>query len=456
MAKAKTTYSCIECGYKSQKWLGMCPSCQKWNTFTEEVEVSNKGDRYKRVGTDRKQKAVKLKDIPLKAKSRLFTGISEFDRVLGGGAVPGSLILISGDPGIGKSTLLLQAAGSNTAKWGSVLYVSGEESLRQIKLRARRLRINAEELYLLAETNLDAILKIIEELKPGLLVMDSIQTVYDPELKSAPGSPTQIRECAANLSVITKRMGMVAFLVGHVTKEGSIAGPKLLEHMVDAVIYFEGEKNHSYRILRNVKNRFGSTNEIGIFEMRQDGLREVTNPSETLISNRYADVPGSVILPSMEGTRIVLVEIQALVSPTAFGMPRRMTTGFDLNRFNLLLAVLEKRIGLILNNQDAYLNVVGGIKVNEPAADLAVAMAVAGSYGDLSISGKTAVMGEVGLTGEVRGINQVEKRINEAVRLGFTKCIVPKDNMKDIILPSDVEFKSVRTVAEAFECVFSK
>ncbi|NLO82534.1 MAG: DNA repair protein RadA [Clostridiales bacterium] len=451
MARTRKAFVCQECGYESPKWMGKCPSCGEWNTFVEEVETKGRGGlQIDGVSHSRPES---FSRISVAQDERYVTDMDELDRVLGGGAVKGSLILIGGDPGIGKSTLLLQVCDAFSRRYGKVLYVSGEESVSQIKMRADRLGVLSEELYLVSETNVDAIISHVQDLRPLFLIIDSIQTVYSPQLSSAPGSVTQVRETTGLFLRMAKSQGITTFIVGHVTKEGAIAGPRVLEHMVDTVLYFEGDQHHSYRILRGVKNRFGSTNEIGIFEMRERGLVQIQNPSELLISERTHGVPGSVVLCSMEGTRPVLVEVQALVSTTAFGMARRMSTGVDYNRVVMLMAVLEKRVGMQLYNQDAYVNIVGGLRVDEPAADLAVITAVASSFRNIPVDPKLVVMGEVGLTGEVRGIANIEKRIHEASKLGFKQCIVPRDNIKGLTSHHGVDIIGVDNISQALEVI---
>jgi DNA repair protein RadA/Sms len=451
MAKLKKVFMCQECGYESPRWMGKCPSCGEWNTMVEEMESPNQSALG--VGIKSHSHPEMLNQISLEEEERHTTGLEELDHVLGGGVVPGSLILIGGDPGIGKSTLLLQICNALANNQGRVLYVSGEESVKQIKMRANRLEVSAQDLYLVSETNMDAILSHIKRLEPKFLVVDSIQTVFMPQLSSAPGSVTQVRETTSILMRLAKTEGIAVFIVGHVTKEGAIAGPRVLEHMVDTVLYFEGDRHHAYRILRGVKNRFGSTNEIGIFEMRERGLMQIANPSELLLSERTHGVPGSVVLCSMEGTRPVLVEVQALVSTTAFGMARRMSTGIDYNRVILLMAVLEKKIGMQLYNQDAYVNVAGGLKIDEPAIDLAVVTAIASSFRNIPIRPELVVMGEVGLTGEVRGISHIEKRIYESIKLGFSQCIIPRDNLKGIDFHDKAKIIGVENIKEALEVV---
>lgn len=427
MAKKTTVFYCQSCGYESPKWMGQCPGCREWNSFVEEpVEKSSKTGAIK---TGVKATPVMLKDITGSEDERVSSDISEFDRVLGGGIVKGSLVLIGGDPGIGKSTLLLQVTKNLTKSGHKVLYVSGEESLRQIKMRADRLGTDFDNMQVLCETNLDDIADVMRKNAPEAVVIDSVQTMYREEVSSAPGSVSQVREATSLLMQLAKTLEITIFIVGHVTKEGAVAGPRVLEHMVDTVLYFEGDRHASYRILRGVKNRFGSTNEIGVFEMRSEGLVEVKNPSEFMLSGREANASGSVITCSMEGTRPVMVEIQALVCQSNFGIPRRQTTGMDFNRVNLLMAVIEKRGGLQIGSQDAYVNIAGGIKVNEPSLDLATVMAIVSSFRNKSIDPKTVIFGEVGLSGEVRAVSQAEQRIMEAKKLGFETVMMPASNV---------------------------
>lgn len=448
MAKNKTIYICQECGYESPKWMGKCPECGNWNTMVEEIIDKSKNDNQ--IASIGFSKPLNINEIELTDEERYNTSMEEFDRVLGGGIVRGSLILVGGDPGIGKSTLLLQVSKS-VAENKKIFYISGEESSKQIKIRAQRLDVKTSNLFIVSETNISIIERMIEEFKPEFVVIDSIQTMYKSELQSAPGSVSQVREATSTFMRIAKDLNIAIFIVGHVTKEGSIAGPRVLEHMVDTVLYFEGDRHHTYRILRTVKNRFGSTNEIGIFEMKGNGLREVKNPSEMLLSGRPENVPGSSIVCSMEGTRPVLVEIQALTSNTSFGMPRRMATGIDYNRVILLMAVLEKRVGMQLQTSDVYVNVAGGLKLDEPACDLGVTMAIASSFKNLYIDPKTVMIGEVGLTGEIRGVNFIEKRIIEAQKIGFKKCIVPKENIRGIEIIPNINVVSVDNIYEALD-----
>ncbi|GGE01309.1 DNA repair protein RadA [Paenibacillus nasutitermitis] len=451
MAKLKIKFACTECGTESPKWLGKCPGCGEWNTMVEEKEtvVKTPGVSSRLIQT--KEKAQSIIHIDNEQEPRIETSLLELNRVLGGGVVPGSLILVGGDPGIGKSTLLLQTSHALASQGLKVLYISGEESVRQTRLRADRLGALTEELYVLCETNMDQISDAIETVAPDFLVIDSIQTVYDPSVSSAPGSVSQVRECTAHFMRVAKIKGIATVLVGHVTKEGAIAGPRLLEHMVDCVLYFEGERHHSYRLLRAVKNRFGSTNEIGIFEMGELGLREVSNPSELFLSERPLGVSGSTVVASMEGTRPVLVELQALVATTNFPSPRRMSTGIDHNRMSLIIAVLEKRMGMFLQTQDAYLNVAGGVKLDEPAVDLAAAVSIASSFRDAPTRPFDVVFGEIGLTGEVRAVSRAEQRVKEAHKLGFKRVIMPEKSLKGWSPPAGIEIIGVETVADALK-----
>lgn len=449
MVKSKTLFICQECGYESSGWLGKCPACSKWNTFVEE-----KQNKAVSQGNSREDTQIfNINEIDTQIEDRYRTSISELDRVLGGGLVKGSLVLFGGDPGIGKSTLLLQVC-DKVACDKSLIYISGEESVRQIKLRADRLSIKNQNISMASETNLTSIEEIIEKKTPALVVIDSIQTVFDEELSAAPGSVSQVRAATTRLMRIAKGKGITMLIVGHVTKEGAIAGPRVLEHMVDTVLYFEGDRHLSYRVLRSVKNRFGSTNEIGMFEMRDSGLVEIQNPSEILLSERPEDVPGSVVISGIEGTRPMLIEVQALVCPTSFGMPRRMATGLDYNRITLLIAVLEKIVGMQLSNCDAYVNVVGGLKLSEPACDLGVIMAIASSFKNISVGHNTIFLGEVGLTGEVRAVSQIDKRVMEAARSGYKKCVIPKGNEKYLSQLKgleDIEIIGVKTINQALE-----
>nr|WP_162097597.1 DNA repair protein RadA [Streptococcus macacae] len=453
IAKKKRTFVCQECGYNSPKYLGRCPNCSSWSSFVEEVEVSEvKNARVSLTGE--KTRPVKLNQVTSSQVSRTKTEMEEFNRVLGGGVVPGSLVLIGGDPGIGKSTLLLQVS-TQLAKQGIVLYVSGEESAQQIKLRSERLGDIDNEFYLYAETNMQSIRAEIEKIQPDFLIIDSIQTVMSPEISSVQGSVSQVREVTAELMQLAKTNNIATFIVGHVTKEGTLAGPRMLEHMVDTVLYFEGERQHTFRILRAVKNRFGSTNEIGIFEMRSGGLVEVLNPSQVFLEERLDGATGSAIVVTMEGTRPILAEVQALVTPTVFGNAKRTTTGLDFNRVSLIMAVLEKRCGLLLQNQDAYLKSAGGVRLDEPAIDLAVAVAIASSYKEKPTSPKDCFIGEIGLTGEIRRVNRIEQRINEAGKLGFTKIYVPKNSLTGLAVSNTIQIIGVTTVNEVLERVFA-
>ncbi len=444
--KPKSIYVCQSCGFKSPKWLGRCPDCGGWSTFVEEELAPPQRARR---SADLEPKA--LSQIEVKGEERLRSGLGEFDRVLGGGVVKGSLVLVAGDPGIGKSTLMLQVAERLSRSYGKVLYLSGEESLYQVKLRADRLKVGSSSLYLLAESDLEAVLNDIKEPYPVLLVVDSIQAIASHSLGSLPGTVGQVRECASLLLSFAKGRGVPVFLIGHVTKQGSIAGPKILEHMVDTVLYFEGERHHSFRILRAVKNRFGSTNEVGVFQMAEEGLEEVSNPSQLFLTRRREGVSGVAVVSSMEGTRPLLVEMQALVSPAYYGLPQRVATGFDHKRLSLLLAILEKREGMKLGTKDVFLNVVGGVRLSEPAADLGAAVCVASSYRDVPLASDTVVVGEVGLGGEVRGVGYVEKRIKEAEKLGFRRCVVPQANLPDSKKILGIEVVGVDRLREALD-----
>lgn len=451
MAKGKnvTVYFCQSCGYESSKWMGQCPGCKEWNTFVEEVVEKKTAGKLKSVaGGNQELKSYKLSEIDMQEKERMKTRFPELDRVLGGGVVQGSMILVGGDPGIGKSTLLLQVC-RNLSDAMSVLYVSGEESLQQIKMRAERIGTFSDNLQLLCETNLSRVEQVIERQKPGVVIIDSIQTMYNEEVSSAPGSVSQVRESTGRLMQIAKGMGITVFIVGHVTKEGVVAGPRVLEHMVDTVLYFEGDRHASYRILRGVKNRFGSTNEIGVFEMCEEGLREVENPSEFMLNGKPEGASGSVVACSMEGTRPVLLEVQALVCHSSFGIPRRTAAGTDLNRVNLLMAVLEKRAGLSLSNCDAYVNIAGGIRMSEPAIDLGIVMALASSFKDKAIDENTICFGEVGLSGEVRAVNMAQQRVAEARKLGFETCILPKVCVSGLTDTKGIKIIGVENIQEA-------
>ncbi len=447
MAKSKASvFFCQNCGYESAKWMGQCPGCREWNTFAEELLPAEGG--VKKVSVSG-AKPSKLSEIEIKDEERIFTGMGELDRVLGGGIVPGSLVLVGGDPGIGKSTLLLQVCRNLSGQNRNVLYISGEESLKQIKLRAERIGDFGDSLSLLCETNLNTIEHTIRKERPEIVIIDSIQTMYKETVSSAPGSVSQVRETTGILLRIAKGLGIAVFIVGHVTKEGVVAGPRVLEHMVDTVLYFEGDRHASYRILRAVKNRFGSTNEIGVFEMRNIGLVEVENPSEYMLSGKPQGASGSVVACSMEGTRPILLEIQALVCQTFFNIPRRTAAGTDFNRVNLLMAVLEKRAGLSMSSCDAYINVAGGMRMNEPAVDLAIVLAIASSFRDRPIDEKTVAFGEVGLSGEVRAVSMAQARVQEARKLGFQRCIVPQVCMDQLKEVKGIEIEGVRTIQEA-------
>ncbi len=449
--KAKTIFFCTECGNETPKWAGQCPSCRAWNTLVEQPAETKK----KTVATSKSGGALRsisrprlMSEVETTHELRFETGMNELDRVLGGGAVKGSLVLVGGAPGIGKSTLMLQIC-DNLCRFASVLYVSGEESERQIKLRAERLHVRSEGLYVLAETNLEDILESVRQLKPDVLIVDSIQTLFNGDLTSAPGSVGQVKDCTMTLMQLAKGQGVTVLVIGHVNKEGSIAGPKVLEHMVDCVLYFEGEQQNSYRILRAAKNRFGATNEIGVFEMADTGLTEVPNPSEMLLSGRPQDTPGTCVTCVMEGVRPVLAEVQALLAPTSSNVPRRTSNGFNFNRTMLLLAVLEKRGGLMVSTCDAYINVIGGLFLDEPAADLAMVVALASSFRDKPVPNDLAAIGEVGLTGELRSVNALGQRLSEVRRLGFTKCLVPYRTGGKVEAPEGLQLIKVRNIREA-------
>lgn len=452
MAKQKTVYFCQSCGMESSKWMGQCPSCGEWNTFAEEAVTVKKGS----ASVSRREihaKATRLNDIKAAGEERFSTGIAELDRVLGGGIVPGSMILVGGDPGIGKSTLLLQVCKTLSERHKSILYVSGEESLQQIKLRAERIGEFSDTLSLLCETNLEIVDEIVRRDLPQILVIDSIQTMYSEHVTSAPGSVSQVRESTGSLLQMAKVLGIAVFIIGHVTKEGVVAGPRVLQHMVDTVLYFEGDRHAAYRILRGVKNRFGSTNEIGVFEMRSGGLIEVENPSEFMLGGKPKGASGSVVACSMEGSRPILLEVQALVCRSNFGMPRRTAAGTDFNRVNLLMAVLEKRVGLQMGNCDAYVNIAGGIRMNEPAIDLGIVLALVSSYKNRPIDEKTICFGEVGLSGEVRAVNMAEQRVAEAKKLGFTVCVLPEATKSALSAISGIRLIGVKSVKDAIDLV---
>lgn len=450
MAKTKTRFTCQECGNSAAKWLGKCPACNAWNSYVEEIMDAPVKARVSTIGkrnTPNRPQA--LRDITLTSESRVKTGVNEFDRVMGGGIMQGSFILIAGDPGIGKSTLMTELGKYLPNR--KILYVTGEESPRQVKLRCQRLGVETDNLYLYSETNVERIIAGAQEIEPDIMIVDSIQTTFRPDVQSAPGSVSQVRESAAALLQFAKEFETPTFLVGHVTKDGAIAGPRVLEHMVDTVLYFEGDRHHAYRILRAVKNRFGSTNEIGVFEMRATGLLEVTNPSEIFLSERNYGASGSAVVCSLEGTRPVLVEIQALVTSTSYGTPQRNATGFDARRLQMLLAVLEKREGFRLSTQDVFVNVAGGVRLDEPAVDLGVSVAVASSFRDVPADTSTVLIGEVGLGGEIRTVSQVEPRLNEASKLGFERAIIPSNNRKGISIPKGLEVTGVESLHKALD-----
>jgi DNA repair protein RadA/Sms len=449
LSKTKLKYICTSCGYESLRWLGKCPECDSWNSFSEEIVESSK--RKNGSSSINKSSIYKINEISATEEDRIKTGIKEFDRVLGGGIMPGSVILLGGDPGIGKSTLAMQAAANISS---NVLYVTGEESPKQIKLRALRLKIKSDNFFILAETNLNNILASIKESAPSVVVIDSIQTMHSEQFDNSPGTVTQIRECTSLLMEEAKKGHFAVILIGHVTKEGIIAGPKVLEHIVDTVLQFEGESNHSFRILRSQKNRFGSTNEIGIFEMHENGLAEVKNPSELFLSDREKNVSGSVITASVEGTRPILLEVQALVTPSNYGNPQRVTTGFDSRRLSILLAVLEKRANLRLSANNVFLNMAGGVRIIEPAVDLAVCCSIASSLLDKIIDNKSVVIGEVGLGGEIRSVGNIEKRIQEAEKLGFNRIFIPANNLKGLKLNAGINITGVNNILEILQIIY--
>jgi len=449
MAKTRTQFVCQQCGSTSPRWMGRCPDCGEWNTMVETIVESK--ERSPLSYAVRRSKPQRLSEVADDGLERVQLPMPEFSRVLGGGIVPGSLVLVGGDPGIGKSTLLLQVSALMAETIGKVLYVSGEESVQQMKMRAQRLGVAADQVYLLTETNLNIILEHIQELVPKMVVVDSIQTVHLDELKSTAGSISQVRQCASRLMQVAKGEGIPIFLVGHVTKAGAIAGPKVLEHIVDTVLYLEGDRFHAYRLLRSVKNRFGATSDVGVFEMGSQGLIEVANPSEAFLAERLPNAAGSTIAVTLEGTRPLLVEIQALASTTSFGLPRRTANGVDFNRLLLLVAVLNKRVGVRLSNQDVFVNVVGGLKINEPAADLAVATAIASSFKSTPVAADLAIVGEIGLSGELRAVGQLSKRLNEAAKLGFKRCLVPKSFRRQEIASGGIEVIGVRSLKEALQ-----
>lgn len=453
MAKTKSHFVCQNCGYVSPRMLGRCPNCGAWNQFVEELERPKAKVPQAQLSHSFPQPTA-LTKVAFDETRRIVTGLSELDRVLGGGLVPGSLILIGGDPGIGKSTLLLQVSGQLEQTGGRVLYVSGEESPSQIKLRANRLHVSGQNIFLYAQTDMNIIRQAITQQKPDYLIIDSVQTMNEPELSSAVGSVAQIREVTAELMNIAKQQGITIFVVGHVTKGGAIAGPKILEHMVDTVLYFEGDLHHNYRMLRSVKNRFGSTNEIGMFAMHNDGLQEVSNPSEIFLEERLANATGSAVVVSMEGTRPILVEIQSLITPTLYGTAKRTTTGLDHNRVSVIMAVLEKRANILLQNQDAYLKATGGVRLDEPAIDLAMALAIVSSYRNKGLPAQDCFVGEIGLTGEIRRVNLIEQRIKEAAKLGFRRIFIPANNQLSADEQYKIEIIGVHTIVEAIKKVF--
>ena len=454
MAKVKTRYVCQNCGYISPRMLGRCPNCGAWNQLVEELEPQKVIAPVTPNSAGETKQPVKLSEITFNEEKRVHTGLTELDRVLGGGVVPGSLVLIGGDPGIGKSTLLLQVSGQLEQTGGQVLYVTGEESASQIKLRANRLHVQGKELFIYPETDMNAVTQMVQQQKPDYLIIDSVQTMNIPDLSSAIGSVAQVRAVTSQLMTIAKQQGVTVFVVGHVTKGGAIAGPKILEHMVDTVLYFEGDLHHNYRILRSVKNRFGSTNEIGMFAMQDDGLKEVANPSEIFLEERLAHATGSAVVVSMEGTRPILVEIQSLITPTLYGMAKRTTTGLDHNRVAVIMAVLEKRANILLQNQDAYLKATGGVHLDEPAIDLAMAMAIVSSYRNLGLAADECFVGEIGLTGEIRRVNLIDQRIKEAAKLGFQRIYVPANNEVNRKKQHQIEIVGVRTINDAIKKVF--
>lgn len=453
--KQKTVFICQECGTESPKYLGRCPSCGRWNTFVEEKIQDHHSDSRNRVSfSGVRAKAEPINEVKIEKEDRFKVPFEEFNRVLGGGVVPGSLVLIGGDPGIGKSTLLLQISAFLNNVGGKVLYVTGEESASQIKMRAERLDLVGNNFYLYAETDLSAIQETVEDLKPEFLIVDSIQTMHHPDIESAAGSVSQVRESTASLMKLAKANAIATFIVGHVTKEGAIAGPRMLEHMVDTVLYFEGEQHHTFRILRAVKNRFGSTNEIGIFEMNEDGLKEVMNPSQLFLEERLEGTNGSAVVAAMEGTRPILVEIQSLITPTAFGNARRTASGLDYSRVSLIMAVLEKRAGLLLQNYDAYLKAAGGVKLDEPAIDLSIAVSIASSYKESETNPQDCFIGEIGLTGELRRVSKIEQRVNEAAKLGFKRVFIPKNNQTGWTYPEGIQVVPCQTIGEVLKRVF--
>jgi DNA repair protein RadA/Sms len=454
MAKSVTKYICQNCGYTSLRWLGKCPECDSWNSFVEEIVFTDKRKLTSKTHDIIDSKLTnlsKVSDIDITEDKRIITHIQELDRVLGGGIVPGSVVLVGGDPGIGKSTLMMQL--SDKIKNNTILYVSGEESPKQIKLRCERLGFAHDDFYILSETSLEIIAAIVDKLKPEIVIIDSIQTIYRNELESSPGSVSQLRESTAAITQIAKAKNISFFLIGHITKEGVIAGPKVLEHMVDTVLQFEGERTHAYRVLRAIKNRFGSTNEIGIFEMTGAGLIEVLNPSEVFLSQRSKGISGSTVSASMEGTRPILIEVQALVSSSGYSVPQRTSTGFDYKRLAILIAVLEKKIGIHLSKFDVFLNIAGGIKIDEPSIDLAAAISICSSFKDTSVDADMLILGEIGLSGEIRAISFADRRIQEAVKLGFKKIVLPKGNLKNFKQSKDLEYIPVENIQDAIRLI---
>lgn len=450
MAKMQSKYVCQSCGYESPRWLGHCSNCGGWNTFAEEIvpKIKQKKVRLEHATA----MPLRINEVNMVDEQRTVTKMIEFNRVLGGGIIRGSVVLIGGDPGVGKSTLLLQIANSLNDQ--IVLFVSGEESPQQIKLRAERIGIlDSSNIYLLPETNVKIVEELIEKVKPDLLIVDSIQTMYLPELESSPGTIGQVREATAMFTRLAKQKGIPIFLVGHITKEGVIAGPKVIEHMVDTVLQFEGDRHYAYRILRTIKNRFGSTDEIGVFQMRENGLQEVKNPSEVFLSERSIGTPGSSVVPSMEGTRPILIEVQALVTPSSYGVPQRNTTGFDYRRLNLLIAVLEKRVGILLGNNDVFVNIAGGIRIDEPAVDLGISVSIVSSMRDIQIDPQCVVVGEVGLGGEIRAVSHIEKRVQESAKLGFRRIILPKNNLEGVSREDEIELVGVENINEAIDAI---
>ncbi len=450
MAKIQTRYVCQRCAYESPRWIGRCPNCSEWNSFVEEL---SRKITARKAAKGAAPEAVPLTEVEMHDEQRIPSAIGEFDRVLGGGLVQGSVVLLGGDPGVGKSTLMMQLAASLAGK--IVLYISGEESARQIKMRADRLTFHATDNFLiLSETNADLIGAVIERTPPDIIVVDSIQTMFLPQFESSPGSIAQVRESTALFTRIAKQRSIPVFLIGHVTKDGMIAGPKVIEHMVDTVLQFEGERHYAYRILRAIKNRFGSTNEIGVFEMRDSGLQEVKNPSEVFLSERSFGASGSTVVASVEGTRPILIEVQALVTSTSYGVPQRTTTGFDARRLGLLIAVIEKRLGVMLGQYDVFVNIAGGVRVEEPAVDLGIAASIISSFRDQPVDSQTVAIGEIGLSGEVRTVSQIEKRVQETARLGFQRVVVPKNNLKGLQRPGDIELLGVDRIEDAVRILF--